>query len=311
MRVLISGSIAYDSILTFPGSFTDHVLMDQTHRLNVSFVTSSMRREFGGCAANIAYGLKTLGAEPIILGAVGNDYAPYRYRLDKLGIDSRHIASFDDCFTAQAYITTDENNNQIAFFHPGAMMKSDQVHVSDAKDISFGIVAPNSLDAMLLHCREFAKADIPFLFDPGQGILHFTGAQLTDCIGLCSYLVLNHYEATLLMEKTGLSTKQLSSMVSALIITNSAEGSVIHIGDQLITIDSIKADCIVDPTGCGDAYRAGLVYGILSNWSWEKTGQLASLMGSIKIASRGPQNYPNKKNVIDQLFSKHCNQHLL
>ena len=311
MRVLISGSIAYDSIMTFPGLFTDHIVPDQLHRLNVSFVTSNMRREFGGCATNIAYGLKALGATPLILGAAGHDFAPYRYRLDKLGIDDRHIGIFDDCFTAQAYITTDKANNQIASFHPGAMIKSAEVHVNDAKNIRFGVVAPNSLDAMIQHCQEFARADIPFLFDPGQGILHFSGHQLIDCLKLCEYVVLNHYEATLLMEKTELTVDQITRLVTALVITNSAEGSTIYTSDEIITIDSIKPDCIVDPTGCGDAYRAGLVYGILANWDWEKIGQLASLMGSIKIASRGAQNYLNKKDLIDQLFSKHCGQHLL
>lgn len=311
MRVLISGSIAYDSIMSFSGAFTDYFVPDQLHRLNLSFVTSEMRREFGGCAPNIAYGLKALGANPVILGAAGNDFAPYRYRLEKLGIDDRHIAIFDDCFTAQAYITTDKNNNQIASFHPGAMLKSSEVHVSNATHIDFGVVSPNSLDAMIQHCHEFTQADIPFLFDPGQNILLFSGDELMACVKLCQYLVVNHYEGTLLSEKTGRSLKDIANMVTALVVTNSENGSTIYANNEEIQINAITAEKIVDPTGCGDAYRAGLVYGILADWDWEKIGYLASLMGAIKIASRGAQNYTNKKDSIDQLFSRHCAQHLL
>lgn len=310
MRILVSGSIAYDSIMVFPGHFQDHILPGQTHLLNVSFTTSDMRREFGGCAANIAYGLKALGATPILLGAVGQDFAPYRYRLDKFGIDYSSVRILNDCYTAQAYITTDLNNNQIAAFHPGAMMRSQEAHISDAANIDLGIVSPNSLEAMMQHSRELYAAKIPFIFDPGQGILSFSGEQLLECIELADYVVTNGYEASLMTERTGKSLEELTKKVRALIVTSSAEGSTIYTNEETIEIPAIPADNIVDPTGCGDAYRAGLAYGILKGWTWKKIGLLAALMGSIKVASRGAQNYTPQRDKIAEQFLQRCQEYL-
>lgn len=311
MRVLVSGSIAYDSIMIYPGRFQDHILPDQTHRLNVSFVTSDLRREFGGCATNIAYGLKALGATPILLGAVGQDFAPYKYRLDKYGINYSGVRVLDDCYTAQAFITTDLENNQIAAFHPGAMMRSQEAHVSDIKEkIDIGIVSPNSLDAMLEHSIEFHRAGIPFIFDPGQGILNFSGEQLLECIKLADYVIANGYEATLLSERTGKSIEEIAGIVKALIVTAGNDGSKIYANNEVIEIPVVQADNVVDPTGCGDAYRAGLTYGILKGWNWIKTGKLAGLMGAIKVASRGGQNYTPQRSKISELFEARCQEHL-
>jgi adenosine kinase len=298
MKTLICGSIAYDSILVFQDSFKNHILPDQIHILNVCFYVPEMRREFGGCAGNIAYNLKLLGGDPLIMATVGDDNAPYMHRLKQLGLDAAHVRTVPGTFTAQAFITTDIDDNQITAFHPGAMMQSHENHVSDAKGVGLGIVAPDGRDAMLQHARDFKAAGIPFIFDPGQGLPMFNGEELLAFVKQADYCTVNDYEAKLLCERTGLTLEQLAAEVQALIVTLGAEGSDIYAGGQRIKVGSVKPEAVLDPTGCGDAYRAGLLYGIAQGWDWLKTGQLASLMGAIKIAHRGGQNHkPTREDL--------------
>ncbi len=291
MHTLICGSIAYDTIMVFRDRFRNHILPDQIHILNVAFLVPDMRREFGGCAGNIAYNLRLLGGHPLIMAAVGEDYQPYAYRLERLKLAQTHIRQVADTFTAQAFITTDLDDNQITAFHPGAMNFSHLNHIADAADVSLGIVAPDGREGMLAHAREFAEAGIPFIFDPGQGMPMFSGEELLDFVDQAAYVAVNDYEARMLEERTGHSAEALARRVKALVVTRGAEGSVIHAAGRSIQIPSVPAAAIVDPTGCGDAYRAGLLYGIAQGYDWQTTGQLASLMGAIKIASRGGQNH--------------------
>ena len=298
MKTLICGSVAYDTIMVFHDRFQNHILPEQIHILNVSFLVPDMRREFGGCAGNIAYNLKLLGGEPQIMATVGEDCEPYLQRLKKLGIDARYLWEIPGTFTAQAFITTDLDDNQITAFHPGAMNHSHANHVADADGISLGIVSPDGRNGMLTHAREFHDAGIPFIFDPGQGLPMFSGEELLDFLRFADYVTVNDYEARLLCERTGRTLDALALEVKALIVTLGANGSEIFADGQRIVIASVKPDSMVDPTGCGDAYRAGLLHGITSGWSWEKTGRLASLMGSIKIAHRGGQNHkPTKEDI--------------
>ena len=298
MHTLICGSIAYDTIMVFRDRFRNHILPDQIHILNVSFLVPDMRREFGGCAGNIAYNLRMLGGSPLIMAAVGEDYQPYAYRLDRLKLSQAHVRQVKDTFTAQAFITTDLDDNQITAFHPGAMNHSHLNRVSDAKDVSLGIVAPDGREGMQNHAREFAQAGIPFIFDPGQGMPMFSGEELLEFMQLASYVALNDYEARMLQDKAGRSLEQLSAMVKALVVTEGADGSVIYVDGAPLRIPSVKASAVLDPTGCGDAYRAGLLYGIAQGFDWPTTGRLASLMGSIKIASRGGQNHQLTRDEI-------------
>jgi adenosine kinase len=298
MKTLICGSIAYDTIMVFQDRFQNHILPEQIHILNVSFLVPDMRREFGGCAGNIAYNLKLLGGDPQIMAAVGEDCEPYLQRLKKLGIDARYLREIPGTFTAQAFITTDLDDNQITAFHPGAMNHSHTNHVADAAGVSLGIISPDGRNGMLAHAREFHDAGIPFVFDPGQGLPMFSGEELLDFLQLADYVTVNDYEAKVLCERTGRTLETLARDVKALIVTLGPNGSEIFADGQRIAIPSVKPENTVDPTGCGDAYRAGLLLGIASAWSWEKTGRLASLMGSIKIAHRGGQNHkPTKDNI--------------
>jgi adenosine kinase len=291
MNTLICGSIAYDTIMVFPDRFRNHILPEQIHILNVAFLVPEMRREFGGCAGNIAYNMLMLGGRPLIMAAVGDDYQPYAYRLERLKLPATHVRQVKGTFTAQAFITTDLDDNQITAFHPGAMNHSHLNHIADARDVSLGIVAPDGREGMLNHAREFQEAGIPFVFDPGQGIPMFSGEELLEFVRLADYVAVNDYEGRLLQEKTGKSIDELARMVKALIITQGAEGSVIFAQGQATPIASVKPEAVLDPTGCGDAYRAGLLYGISQGYDWQTTGQLASLLGAIKIASRGGQNH--------------------
>jgi adenosine kinase len=291
MHTLICGSIAYDTIMVFRDRFRNHILPDQIHILNVAFLVPDMRREFGGCAGNIAYNLRLLGGHPLIMATVGDDYQPYAYRLERLKLAQTHIRQVPDTFTAQAFITTDLDDNQITAFHPGAMNFSHLNHIADAADVSLGIVAPDGRDGMLGHAREFAEAGIPFVFDPGQGLPMFSGEELLAFVDQADYVTVNDYEGRMLEERTGQSAEALARRVKALVVTRGAEGSVIHAEGRSIQIQSVPPAAVVDPTGCGDAYRAGLLYGIAQGYDWQTTGQLASLMGSIKIASRGGQNH--------------------
>ncbi|MBV2235998.1 MAG: carbohydrate kinase family protein [Sterolibacterium sp.] len=298
MKTLICGSLAYDTIMVFPDRFKEHILPEKIHMLNVAFLVPDMRREYGGCAGNIAYTLNLLGGQPLIMATVGEDSLPYRQRLQYLGLDATHVCEVRDSFTAQAFITTDLDDNQITAFHPGAMNFSHQNHVADAHDVTLGIVAPDGRDGMLQHAREFHAAGIPFIFDPGQGLPMFNGEELLDFLKLATYCTVNDYEAELMCQRTGKSVNELAALLHGLIITRGGEGSDIYTAASCIHIPGVKVEHLVDPTGCGDAYRAGLLYGIAHGWEWEKTGRLASLMGAIKIAHRGGQNHkPTRQNI--------------
>ena len=298
MRTLICGSLAFDSIMVFQDHFKHHILPDKIHMLNVSFLVPEMRREFGGCAGNIAYNLKLLGGEPVIMATVGDDFGTYADRLDALGISREAIRALPGAFTAQAFITTDLADNQITAFHPGAMFYSHQNDASKARDIGLGIVSPDGRDGMLSHCRQFHAAGIPFVFDPGQGMPLFSGNELLEMVDLADYVTLNDYEAELLQARTELSLEALAARVKCLVVTRGEAGSRFYADGRQIDIPAVTPDAIVDPTGCGDAFRAGLLYGIAAGWDWETTGQLASLMGAIKIAQRGGQNHAPTREAI-------------
>ena len=303
MKTLICGSMAYDTIMVFGDRFKNHILPEQIHILNVAFLVPDMRREFGGCAGNIAYSLKLLGGEPLIMATIGDDSTPYLHRLKQLGLDASHVTHVPDSFTAQAFITTDLDDNQITAFHPGAMTQSHRNKVTDAREVSLGIVSPDGRDGMLQHAREFHDAGIPFVFDPGQGLPMFDGAELLAFLQLADYCTVNDYEAKLLTERTERSLEQLAGEVRALVVTLGGSGSQIYSAGCRIEIPAAAPEALIDPTGCGDAYRAGLLYGIGQGWEWQKTGRLASLMGSIKIAHRGGQNHKLTREDIAQRFS--------
>jgi len=261
-----------------------------------------LRREFGGCAGNIAYSLKMLGGDPLVMATVGEDFQPYSYRMEKLRLAQSHVRKVPDTFSAQAFITTDLDDNQITAFHPGAMNFSHQNHISDARDVGLGIVAPDGREGMLQHAREFHEAGIPFIFDPGQGLPMFNGDELLNFIGQADYVAANDYEAKMLQERTGKSIEDLSKLVKALIVTQGAQGSLVFVKGKAEAIPAVKPEQVVDPTGCGDAYRAGLLYGIAGDMDWPTTGRLASLVGSIKIAQRGAQNHQFSRDEISQRF---------
>jgi len=302
MRTLICGSIAYDTIMVFRDHFKNHILPDQIHILNVSFLVPDMRREFGGCAGNIAYSLKMLGGDPLIMATVGEDYQPYAYRMDKLRLSQAHVRQVPNTFTAQAFITTDLDDNQITAFHPGAMNFSHRNHISEARDAGLGIVAPDGREGMLQHAREFHEAGVPFIFDPGQGLPMFNGEELLNFIRQADYVTTNDYEAKMLQERTGKSIEELSRLVKALVVTQGAQGSLVVVNGKSEIIPSVKPAQLVDPTGCGDAYRAGLLYGIANDFDWPTTGRLASLLGAIKIAQRGAQNHQFTRDEISRRF---------
>ncbi len=299
---LICGSVAYDTILLFPDRFKSHILPDKLHTLNVSFLVPEMRREYGGCAANIAYGLNLLGDRGIAMATAGHDFAPYQERLRSLGISVQHIKILDGTFTAQAFITTDLDDNQITAFHPGAMQLAHLNRVADAGPVALGIVAPDGRQAMIEHAAQFKAASIPFMFDPGQGMPMFDGEELKTFIRQARWVAVNDYEWGMLQQKTGLSTEQVAAQVEALIVTMGAEGSVIYAQGRKLTIPCAKPKAVVDPTGCGDAYRAGLIHGLLRGLDWETIGRTAALMGAIKIESRGPQNHRFTRTEFDQRY---------
>jgi adenosine kinase len=302
MQTLICGSLAYDTIMVFPDRFKNHILPEKIHMLSVAFLVPEMRREWGGTAGNIAYNLKLLGGDPMIMATVGEDFTPYAARLDQLNISRQCIREVAGTFTAQAFITTDLDDNQITAFHPGAMNFSHLNHVSDAAEARIGIIAPDGRDGMLQHAEEFMQAGIPYLFDPGQGLPMLTGEEIIRFLSGAHYFAVNDYEAELLMEKTQKTLPELTRFVEAAIVTRGAEGSTIYTSSSEISIPSVRANEIVDPTGCGDAYRAGLLFGLSHGWSWEKIGRLASLMGSIKIASRGGQNHAPSREDLENKF---------
>ncbi len=301
MTTLICGSLAFDNIMVFPDRFKNHILPEQIHILNVAFLVPEMRREFGGCAGNIAYNLMLLGGEPLIMATVGDDAAPYLDRLDKLGLPRTHVRHVPGSFTAQAFITTDLDDNQITAFHPGAMSFS---HLNKVEHAKLGIVAPDGREGMMQHARDFAAAGVPFIFDPGQGLPMFSGDELLDFMGLADYACFNDYEARLLTDRTGRSLDQLAGEVKALVVTRGGEGSTIYADGQRLEIPCVQAAAIVDPTGCGDAYRSGLLYGIANGLDWLTTGRLAAVMGAIKIAHRGGQSHQPSRAEIGAAYEQ-------
>jgi len=291
LRTLICGSFAYDSIMVFEDRFKNHILPDKVHMLNVSFMVPTMRREFGGCAGNIAYGLKLLGGDPLPMGTVGEDFGPYAAWMDQCGIDRSHVTTVDGTFTAQAFIVTDLDDNQINAFHPGAMSFSHRNKVSDAADVGLGIVSPDGRDGMIEHAEQFHTAGIPFIFDPGQGLPMFDADLLRKFIGQATWLAANDYEWEVITERTGITVEEALGQLEAIVITRGKEGSTIHTRDGRLNIPVVSVECCEDPTGCGDAYRAGLLYGLANKLDWQTTGRIASLMGAIKIAQDGTQNH--------------------
>src|ERR1700674_1122381 len=300
---LICGSVAYDTILLFPDRFKSHILPDKLHTLNVSFLVPEMRREFGGCAANIAYGLDLLGDRGIAMATAGNDFAPYRERMVSQGLSVEHIKVIDGTFTAQAFITTDLDDNQITAFHPGAMQFAHLNKVADAgSGVTLGIVAPDGRQAMIEHAAQFEAASIPFIFDPGQGLPMFGGDELKTFIRQARWVTVNDYEWGMLQQKTGLTAAEVASQVDALIVTMGAEGSIIYTQGRTLTIPAAVPKAVVDPTGCGDAYRAGLIHGLLRGLDWETIGRTASLMGGIKFESGRPQNQRFTRTEFDRRY---------
>ncbi len=308
MSALICGSFAYDTIMVFHDRFKNHILSEQVHILNVSFLVPDLRREYGGCAGNIAYNLSLLGGDGLPMGTVGSDFAPYAEWMDRNGIRRDHLRVIDDAYTAQAYITTDQDDNQITAFHPGAMNFSHHNRVTDVDGIGIGMVSPDGRQGMIEHAEQFAAAGIPFVFDPGQGMPMFDGDELLRFAEQATWMAFNDYEMRLMIERTGRSLEQLAGMVEAIVVTRGGEGSTIHVGDRRIDIPAAPIEAAVDPTGCGDAYRAGLLYGLMNDMDWETTGRIAALMGAIKIEHAGTQNHRFDREAFmarfEQAFGK-------
>lgn len=304
MHALICGSFAFDNIMVFQDRFKNHILPDKVHILNVSFLVPEMRREFGGCAGNIAYNLHLLGGNPLPMGTVGEDFGSYAAWMDSCGISRQHVRQVKNSFTAQAFVTTDLDDNQITAFHPGAMMFSHDNAVTDAADITIGMVSPDGRDGMIQHAEQFADAGIPFIFDPGQGLPMFSGDELVRFIDQATWLTVNDYEWQLIQERTRLNELQVAERVKALIVTRGGEGSIICAGSQRFDIPTVKPRAVSDPTGCGDAYRSGLLYGLMQGMDWETTGRLASLMGAIKIERHGTQNHRPSQAEIAERFKE-------
>lgn len=291
MSALICGSLAFDTIMVFGDRFKNHILPDKVHMLNVSFLVPSMRKEFGGCAGNVVYNLKLMGGTGHPLGTVGEDFTPYGQWLDQHGVSQQFVKTIPGSFTAQAFITSDLDDNQITAFHPGAMAYSSQLAIPQDTDITIGTVSPDSREGMLTHAEQFVAAGIPFIFDPGQALPLFNGPELIRFVEQADWIAANDYEWALIQERTGLSSQQVTERVKALIVTQGAEGSTIFCGTQQMDIPPAPVSQVVDPTGCGDAYRAGLLYGLMHQMDWETTGRIASLAGAIKIETAGTQNH--------------------
>jgi adenosine kinase len=291
MASVICGSLAFDTIMTFEGRFAEQILPDQLHILNVSFLVPALRRDFGGCAGNIAYALKLLGGEPLPMATVGSDGAGYTARLEALGINTQFVREVGDTYTAQAMIMTDKDNNQITAFHPGAMMQAHRVRVQPRDDIKLGMISPDGRDAMLLHAQQFKAAGIPFVFDPGQGLPMFDGPELANFIDLATWVTVNDYEGKMLSERTGWSSAEISRRVQGLVVTLGGDGCEVWVNGEVTLVPPEQAKAIVDPTGCGDAWRGALLHGLEQGWSLTRCAQLGNKVGAIKIASRGPQNY--------------------
>jgi adenosine kinase len=304
MQTLICGSLAFDTIMVFQDKFKNHILPDKIHALSVAFYVPEMRREFGGTAGNIAYNLALLEGKPLMMATVGEDFSTYANWLNKNNLNTSHVKTIANSFTAQAFITTDIDDNQITAFHPGAMVESHQNSVKDAKDVTLAVIAPDGRDGMFQHAKECFDTNIPFLFDPGQGLPMFNCEELLHFIEMATYLAVNDYESQVIQDKTGLNLEQLAAKVKALIVTLGGQGSHIYADGQRFEVPCVKADKIVDPTGCGDAYRAGLLFGIANGWDWPTCGRLASTMGAIKIASRGGQNHKPTRAEIEAIYAQ-------
>ena len=304
MSILICGSMAFDTIMVFKDQFKNHILPESIHKLSVAFYVPELRKEFGGTAGNIAFNLKLLDENPVIMATVGSDFSVYFDWLNQNGIDTSYIKEIKSLYTAQAYITNDLSNNQITAFHPGAMVESHQNKIKEVKDVCLAIIAPDGKDGMMNHAKECKALNIPFMFDPGQGLPMFNREELLKFIDDATYIAVNDYEATLLSEKTSLSLEEISKKVEALIVTRGGEGSIIYADQKTYKIEPIKVQSTIDPTGCGDAYRAGLLYGISKKWDWQSTGRLASVMGAIKIQKQGGQNHRPTRDDIEILYTK-------
>lgn len=298
MASIICGSLAFDTIMNFEGRFAEQILPEQLHILNVSFLVPSLRRDFGGCAGNIAYSLKLLGGDPLPMATLGRDGDVYLKRFEELGIRSEFVRTIDDAYTAQAMIITDKDNNQINGFHPGAMELAWQTRIHRRDDIRLGIIAPDGRDAMLQHAAQFAESDIPFVFDPGQQLPRFEGAELRDFITKASWVAVNDYEGKMLCDRTGWDIAEISAKVRGMIVTIGAQGSEVWIEGRKTHVPAVTATAVVDPTGCGDAYRGALLFGLEQGWSLERCAALGNHLGSIKIAQRGPQNYEIDKQAL-------------
>ncbi len=301
---LICGSVAFDNIMVFGDRFKNHILPDKIHMLNVSFLVPQLRREYGGCAGNIAYGLKLLGDRGYPMATVGRDFGAYRDWMSNNGVPTDYVRVIDSELTAQAFITTDLDDNQITAFHPGAMQSSHLNRATDARDIAIGIVAPDGRDGMIQHAQQFADAGIPFIFDPGQGLPMFGREELDKFVGQATWVAVNDYEWQMVQQKTGWSVRDVTARVQALIVTRGANGSLIHTREANLEIPSAKPRAVVDPTGCGDAYRAGILHGLLHGLDWQATGRIASLMGAIKIETRGTQNHRFTHEEFERRFTE-------
>lgn len=304
MKTLISGSMAFDTIMVFEDHFKNHILPDQIHILNVSFFVPNMKRHKGGCAGNIAFTLKMLGGDPAIMATVGEDFAPYAAWLEQHAISTQHITTVVDTFTAQAFITTDLDNNQINAFHPGAMSFAHQNRVGDAAGIKLGIVAPNGPEAMIAHAQQLADANIPFIFDPGQAMPLFDGETLRTFIQQANWVIMNDYESQMLTNKTGLNITSVAQMVDALIVTKGAKGSVLYSSNDVIEVPAAKISHASDPTGCGDAYRAGVLFGLSKGFDWVQCAKIGSLCGAIKVESEGTQSHSFTPASFAQRFQQ-------
>jgi len=304
MTALVCGSFAYDTIMVFEDKFKHHILPDKVHMLNVAFLVPQLRREFGGCAGNIAYNLHLLGGDVQPMATVGDDFAPYAEWMDKCGVSRTLLHTIPGSYTAQAYITTDLDDNQITAFHPGAMNEAHQQTIPIDAGISIGLVSPDGRQGMIDHASQFVAAGIPFIFDPGQGLPMFDGDDLRQFIDQATYVTVNDYEAAMLQERTGLSLEQIAAEVSALIVTRGGEGSQIFASGQVIDIPAAPVSAVKDPTGCGDAYRAGLLYGLMNQADWETTGRLASLAGAIKIEHAGTQNHHFTRDAFAERYQQ-------
>ena len=291
MAVLICGSLAFDTIMTFEGRFAEQILPDQLHILNVSFLVPALRRDFGGCAGNIAYSLKLLGGEPLPMATLGSDGGDYLLRLEGLGISTRHVGMLADTYTAQAMIMTDRDNNQITAFHPGAMMQAHSQRIEAAPGVQLAIIAPDGRDAMLQHAEQCRAAGIPFVFDPGQGLPMFSGEELAAFVEQADWVTVNDYEGKMLCERTGWSLAELSRKVRGLVVTLGAEGCEVWEQGEKTHVPGVAAAQVVDPTGCGDAWRGALLYGLERGWPLARCAALGNRVGALKIAERGPQNY--------------------